>query len=244
MAQAQLWNVERTVSSSNNALSTSWGNYTLTEGSYTGFTLATHLQTILGSSATVSFDSVSYHFTISVSGSITLYDAGSTCFGLLGFTTGTDHASSGGTLESSALVDLSGLTSIDVYTSLLCRNWPSGTSNIFSNQLAQIPITVPYGSQLSYLDAAGGYVPIFDQAIPYVKVTLLNSKTRGEVEMHDQSWTVVLTFQVIEQDPSYQPLRQIILPPLEQTAPDTTNGTSLQQAMEQGHETEIHQGPR
>lgn len=123
--------------------------------------------------------------------------------GILGFSTAIDHPSSSGYLESDELVDLSGLTSIDVYSSLLCRNWPSGTTNIYSNQLAQIPITVPYGSPVSYLDTSGGYVPIFDQNIAYIRVALLSSKTRGAVQMYKQDSTMVLTFQLIEQGTTY-----------------------------------------
>lgn len=162
---------------------------------------------------------------------MTLYTATSTCFDLLGFSTGSDHASTSGYLESDELVDLSGLTSLDVYTSLLCRNWPSGTTNIFSNQLAQIPVTVPYGSQASYLDTAGGYVPIFDQGIPYIRVTLLSSKIRAPVQMHSQKWSLVLTFQVIERDDSYQPLRGNILPAQEQQPLEDGTTTPFQQAM-------------
>ena len=115
-------------------------------GSYTGYTLATALGTLLGSNISVSFDVSSFHFCFTVaSGNITFYNSGSTCFGLLGFTTGSDYASSSGYLESNSLCDLSGLTSIDVYTSLLCRNWVSGTNSIYSNQLAVIPVTAAYG---------------------------------------------------------------------------------------------------
>jgi hypothetical protein len=224
--------VTRTVSSDNKTLATSWGTYTLTPGSYTGYTLATHLQTLLGTTITVAFDSTAYHFTFTVAeGNITLYESGSTCFALLGFTSGADHTSTSGYLESDELVDLSGLTSIDVYSSLLCRNWPSGTNNIYSNQLAQIPITVPYGSQVCYLDTSGGYVPIFDQSIPYIRVTLLSSKTRAEVEMHNQNWSMVITFQVMERDESYQPLRTNILPALEQQPEHNGTSTSFQQTL-------------
>jgi hypothetical protein len=96
--------------------------------------VATHLQSVLGSNIAVTFDSASYHFTFAVaSGDVIFYTGNSTCFSILGFSTAIDHASSSGYLESDELVDLSGLTSIDVYSSLLCRNWPLGTTNIYSN---------------------------------------------------------------------------------------------------------------
>lgn len=66
IAQGQFWNVVKTVSSDNNLLATSWGSYTLTPGSYTGYTLATHLQSVLGSNIVVTLDSASYHYTFAV----------------------------------------------------------------------------------------------------------------------------------------------------------------------------------
>jgi hypothetical protein len=161
------------VNTSNNRLTTDAGSFFITPGNYNALSLRAELARLLPT-FTVSFDSVTGKLTFQAGASFSFLSS-STCFKLLGFIEGSNRASTANSLTSDYVVNLSGtsLIYIDV-PNLTTRNVSSRNGGAFTTIVKSLPVAVPYGSILSYVNNTSAATKLGEKYISFIQVRLLD----------------------------------------------------------------------
>ena len=161
----------------NNSLVINGITYTIAPGNYNALTLASTIDALIPQIATYTASNNKFTFT---SNSAFTVSGSSTCFGVIGFNSGTDQVAtlSGGkyTLTSTYIVNLSGtpIVYIDI-PNLTTRNISSKNNGGFTTIVKSIIQNVPYGSILSYVNNTMSAVVLREKYISYIHVRLLDS---------------------------------------------------------------------
>jgi hypothetical protein len=164
------------VDSNNNTLVINSTVFTLTSGNYNATTFATMLTSVTG--LTVTFSTTTGKYTFSRTTSSFFFASTSTCLTLLGFpigqNTSTSTLVSPYTLVSSQLVNLSGQYNT-VYVAI--NNIASGNiSSINGRQssiFASIPVNVPQGNLVYFVNQTNSNSRVQDELINYLHITIL-----------------------------------------------------------------------
>ena len=182
------------VDSNNNQLVVNSTTYTLTNGNYSAKNLATHIKSLLGSSYTITYDSITNKYTFSHTTTDFTINSTSTCLTLLGFSSAS-HTSTSLSLVSDTVVNLSGqynVLYVDI-SNILTNNISSLTGRRTSI-VESIPVTVPYGSVMYYENKASSSHSIQEDIISYIHVRILKEDMLTPVDFQGQDWNMTIEF--------------------------------------------------
>lgn len=191
------------INSSNNTMVVGTSTYTLTTGNYTASTLRTHLQSVLGSGWTVSYDSTQNKYTFSSSSSFT-FKSSSTCLKVLGFATTSDTSSSGTSLTSTYQIDLSGDNTIYYDIANLKTNNLSSSVGAQTSILRSVLNNVTNGSVLYYEDQSDLSATISEDHISFLHIRLYGEDATTLLDLNNSDWqsTIEIGFEDKQQQPT------------------------------------------
>ena len=133
------------VNANNNFLSTSLGNYTLTNGNYNATTFKTMFLTLLGANWTLTLNSITGVYTLAYTSNFTI-NATSTCYKLLGMKYNTAYTSTSLSLTFPYPCNFLGVQRLKIKSTVLKTDNVDTFSNGRSNLLTTIPVSsAPYG---------------------------------------------------------------------------------------------------
>ncbi len=167
-------------------------------GSYNVSTLRTKLNELFNPySITITYDipTNQYIFSITATNDFS-FSSTSTALRLLGFTIKTTHTSTGTTLRSNSVVDLSGISQLYISTSLQTHNYDSRTKKL-SNILCVIPVNQQSNGILQYTN----HVPNRNIINPTVisRLHVFVSDEDGHlVDLRQARWSAVLVINFVQ----------------------------------------------
>ena len=167
-------------------------------GSYNVSTLRTKLNELFNPySITITYDipTNQYIFSITATNDFSFLSS-STALRLLGFTIKTAHTSTGTTLQSNSVVDLSGISQLYISTSLQTHNYDSRTKKL-SNILCVIPVNQQSNGILQYTN----HVPNRNIINPTVisRLHVFVSDEDGHlVDLRQARWSAVLVINFVQ----------------------------------------------
>lgn len=156
----------------------------MTHGNYTPSQLATHITTLSGGTATVSYNSITNYFTITptTATSITLNETA-----LLGFST----ATTGNPIVSDATADLLGFRSVRICTNLPTQARDTRIGGGTSNVLERVPVNQPPQGLISYTPVPPHWARVFDLKIDELRIDLID-ESGNIIDMRGAHWEITL----------------------------------------------------
>ena len=162
--------------------------FTIPIGNYNALQLADALKDNINILSNVTYSSRFNKFTFTSTQTFTI-ELASTCLKLLGFTNA-QHSSPNDVLTSNSIVNLSGISSIYVHSSLLTNNLDSRTKTL-SNILCRIPVdTASYGI-LQYINNNNFKCSVNDKTIDLLRIRLEDDDT-NLIQLNGQEWVITL----------------------------------------------------
>lgn len=179
------------VNGNNNRLVINGITYTLTQGNYNANSLRTHILSLIPSTFTMTFSSVTNKYTINNNTNFTI-NSTSTCLVLLGFTQ-QNHTSVANSLTSNAVVNLSGDNNV-IYIDL--ANVPtlniSSTNSQRTSVIKSIPVSVATGSIMYWENGTDSYVLTQTDNISFFHIRILGEDLVTPVQFNSQHWNMTL----------------------------------------------------
>ena len=173
--------------------------FTIPVGNYNALELASTIQNGIGILSSVAYSSRFNKYTFASTQQFTV-EVGSTCLSLLGFSKA-QHSSNINVLTSDSIVNLSGISSIYVHSSLLTNNLDSRTKTL-SNILCRIPVdTASYGI-LQYINNNNFKCTVNDKSIDLLRIRLEDDDT-NLVQLNGQEWVITLQVDFIYKPSDY-----------------------------------------
>lgn len=176
----------------NNELVIGSNTYTLTEGNYSATQLATHILTLLPNTYSMSYSSITNKFTITNSSANFTIKSDSTCLVLLGFTEDVNHTSSGYSLTSDAVVNLTGNNMIYVDIKNITTSNISSLTGRRTSIIKSIPVSSTLSSVMFFEDTSSVYSTVLDDTITYFHVRILAEDMESLVDFQSQDWNMTL----------------------------------------------------
>lgn len=176
----------------NNELVIGSTTYTLTEGNYTATTLATHILSLLPNTYSMAYNSITNKYTITNSSANFTIKSDSTCLVLLGFTEDTNHTSSGFSLTSDAVVNLTGNNMIYVDLKNVSTNNISSLTGRRTSIIKSIPVSSTLSSVMFFEDTSSVYSTVQDDTISYFHIRILAEDMESLIDFQSQDWNMTI----------------------------------------------------
>jgi len=184
------------VNDSNNKLIIDGITYTLTNGNYSATSMKAHLLSLLPSGYGITYNTTTLKYTFTYSSNFTI-SGSSTCLELLGFTSG-DHTSTGNTLTSDTIVNFTGTNEIYIDIPNISTFNINSKSGSKSSIVKSIPITVPCGNMMYYIDQTSSFVYLQEDALTFFHIRILGEDMRTTVDFNHQHWNMTLEVSFIQ----------------------------------------------
>ena len=161
-----------TINDSNNLLSLSTGDFTLTNGNYNATSFALMIKTVLGSQYTLTLNNSTGKFTFHYTSAFTI-NATTTCWKILGLAKNTEYVVSSGLLVCPYPCNFLGVNRIKIKSGVFkTNNLDSNSNNGHSDLLATIPVNVSPYSLISYNNLVNFKNTIPNEDITYIDITI------------------------------------------------------------------------
>lgn len=161
---------------------------TIPQGNYSATEFEDELNTLFGS-ITVIYSTTQNKYTFSHASQDFVIKITTTCLSQLGFSSG-NHSSSGYTLTSDQIIDLSGVKSIQLRSNFTTNSLETKTKG-FSSILAKIPVPLAQGSILVYTNKTGFKSKLTNSHINYIRLTLEDHDNKP-LELNNIEWSCTL----------------------------------------------------
>lgn len=175
----------------NNELVINTITYVLTEGNYTATSLASHILSLLPNTYSLVYNSITNKYTISSTSDFTI-ESTSTCLILLGFTEDSDHTSTGYSLTSDAVCNLTGNNMVYVDLKNITTNNLSSSTGRRTSIIKSIPVSSSQSSVMFFEDTSSVYSTIQEDTITYFHVRILSEDMESLVDFQSQDWNMTL----------------------------------------------------
>ena len=184
------------INSNNNTLNYNDGSdrsVTITEGNYDVLQLRDTLNASIlktTSNITVTYDEKTNKLTFTADSGDFTFKSSSTCFDLLGFSSGT-HTSSSSVLSSDIVVNLSGISAIFIASNFSTRNLDSRNAG-FTSIIGKIPVNTASNGILTYTNKTQFKSIITEKTISVIHLTL-EDEDRNIINLNGVGWIITLT---------------------------------------------------
>jgi hypothetical protein len=174
----------------------SYIGYTLTYGNYNVNTFISQLLLLIGSSFSISINSLTNKLTISHSTYDFSIGSASTLYSVMGFSQNTLYSSSSKSLSLPYTVNFNGLQNMNIYMNNI------GTRNIdsyskYTSSLIQIIQINPNDTLIQFINnSAEEKFTIYQNSIDYIEISIKD--TLGNyINLNNQNWNMTLVFSIL-----------------------------------------------
>ena len=184
------------INTTNNTLVINNVSYSLPLGNYNIQQLVTLLTTLLGNTYNITFNSNTNKltFTSTLNQNFT-FNKSSTCFNLLGFSSG-DKTSTSYILTGDQVVNLTGTNCIFFSTENITTKNIDSQTGITSTIIASIPVECGQGGIVFYKNNTDTKVNINERHIDYLNIAMYD-EYRNYIDFNNCDWTATLQFDIV-----------------------------------------------
>ena len=184
------------VNSTNNYISLSTGNYTLTNGNYNATNFSTMLISIIGSDYSLTLNTATGIFTLSNSATDFTVNNTSTCYRIMGFASNTSYTSSSKSLTFPYPCNFLGVQKLKISSDILSVNNYDSNTNGRCDTLATIPVSVPAYGLLVYQNIYQFKSILSNKTLDYIDLSVTDEYD-NDINFNGIDWNITLTIDSI-----------------------------------------------
>lgn len=170
-------------------------SFAISEGNHTISSLLTELQLLLGTSFTITYNSITNKLSFTHSTYEFVLLSSSSCLEIIGFLSNFDIYSINKTLDSTTCVNLQPVQCICISSNIHTNSINTSNSNN-GHTLASIPINQPPFSMITFINNSNFRVNLNTNNLNMINIKMLDQQN-NVIDLHGLHWTMTLQVDII-----------------------------------------------